>query len=396
MNDTESRLRDYLDTKAATVPSNEQGPGLFAESTPRRPLWPLLATAAAVAAVLALTVTVITHVGPDEAALAGTSAPLTNEPPKMPYTVTGTNGGGSLYDGSRTVRLPKGVSPVIGRLDDGWLTEGAGTGTESIGILKPDGKIQRFGSPRALGAVISPDHKQVAVNAFPVGGPSRIVVFDIASGAEVSSISTPSNVAGAVSWNPDGIWIDAGDPFTDKRLYVWKPSEPAAEPVEVPSGFGSSATTPASNVVVVTKEQVRREPKPGETFKPTPLRDATPHDRCFQIGTLRDGAIDVQREYCDKGIKALHPALSPDGRKVLHLTEKLVIDVATGKTTKLDVPDQLESWPHPAFEDATKVLVVSSIESNKDPQHLYRCDVTTGECKLLRTEKNDRIVLAQP
>jgi hypothetical protein len=116
----------------------------------------------------------------------------------------------------------------------------------------------------------------------------------------------------------------------------------------------------------------------------------------LQIGVLRNDAIDVQREYCDKTEQGLSAVLSPDGEKVVNTTSKLTIDVTTGKITKLDVPDPIEDWPNPVFEDATKVLLVSQAEDATGSKRLFRCEITTGECKLLRTEKSNQIALARP
>ncbi|GAB3929124.1 hypothetical protein GCM10029976_028190 [Kribbella albertanoniae] len=398
MNDTESRLRDYLDTKAATVPANEQGPGLFAETTPRRPLWPMLATAASVAAVLALTVTVLTHLGPDNASPASPPAPLTDAAPKVPFSITGDapNFKGSVHDGPRTVRLPEFITPVKARVGGGWLTEyydQVDPGLDPhVGILKANGTFHRLGPKKALAAVLSPDGKQVAMSTYPTSTTTGIAVYDIASGTEVSSIASPGRMAGPMSWNTDGVWLDSGDPFSKDRLYVWKPGEPKAQPVQVPEGFEMTTTTPDSNIVVVSKGPARKVSGAGENFKKT--TDPKPSDVCLQIGVLRDGAIDVQREHCDQGVQGPAAALSPDGAKVVNLTSKLTIDVATGKTTKLDLPDSIENWPAPVFEDATKLLVVTRPGIGEGPQRLHRCEVTTGECKLLRTEKDNQITLA--
>ncbi|TDD48209.1 hypothetical protein E1263_33635 [Kribbella antibiotica] len=398
MNDTESRLRDYLDTKAATVPSNAQGPGLLAESTSRRPVWPILATAASVAAVLAITATVLTHVGPDKADPAGKPAPLTDAAPTVPYTLTtGINFKGTVHDGSRSVRLPKELRPVVARVAGGWLTEyyvqEAPSVDPHVGILKTDGTFKRLGPKRALGPRLSPDGRQVAMSTYPAGPTARILIYDISSGAEVHSIRPPSNMAGPVGWNPDGIWLDSGDPFSKDRLYLWKPGEAAARPIQVPSGFDGIETTPNSNIVVLTKRPERTAPTPGQSFATT--KAEPPQEHCIQAGVLKGNAIEVQRESCSQGVRGPFPVLSPDGGKVLNVTDKLTIDVATGKTTKLDVPDQIENYPTPVFEDATKVLVVSKTEDGKGPQRLYRCEATTGECKLLQTEKNDQITLAE-
>ncbi|MET7281610.1 hypothetical protein ABZS29_25465 [Kribbella sp. NPDC005582] len=396
MNDTESRLRDYLDTKAATVPTNEQGPGLLAETTHRRSPWPVLATAASVAAVLALTVTVLTNLGPDNASPAGPS-PLTNEAPKVPYSVTGDGPQfkGTVYDGSRSLPLPAGLRAVAARVPGGWLTEyfvqEAPSVDPHVGILKSNGTFQRLGPKRALSPILSPDGQQVAMTTYPTQS-GRVVVHDIASGAEVASIPLPPNKAGALSWNKTGIWLDSGVPWATDRLYVWKPGEKKARPVQTPKGFEGIATTPNSDLVVFSTGPERTAPKPGQNFATTKPEPAVDH--CLQIGVLRNNAIDVQREYCEKTVLGLSAALSPDGQRVVNTTSKLTIDVATGKITKLDIPDRFDGTP--VFEDATKLLAVTEPETGTGPKRLYRCEVTTGECKLLRTEKDKYITLARP
>ncbi|MFI5730885.1 hypothetical protein ACIA49_12250 [Kribbella sp. NPDC051587] len=399
MNDTESRLRDYLDTKAATIPANDQGPGLLAETTHRRPVWPMLATAAAVAAVLALTVTGLTHLNADKADPAGRPAPLTDAAPKVPYTITtGVNAKGTVYDGTRTVRLPKELTPVEARVAGGWLTsyfvQNGPTVQPHVGILKTDGSFQRLGPKQALSPILSPDGKQVAMTTYPTKS-ARVVVHDLASGAEVASIPLPPNGAGATSWNKNGIWLDSGDPFSTDRLYLWKPGEKAARSVQVPKGYAGITTTPDSDIVVVSTRPQQTAPKKGETFKNTTSPEPT-QNQCLQIGVLRGSAIEVQREHCEQAVLGLSAVLSPDGKKVVNTTSKLTIDVATGKTTKLDVPDRIENAPRPVFEDATKVLLVSRAEDATGPQRLFRCEITTGECKLLRTEKSNQITLARP
>jgi hypothetical protein len=63
----------------------------------------------------------------------------------------------------------------------------------------------------------------------------------------------------------------------------------------------------------------------------------------------------------------------------------VAIDVNTGQVTKLQVPNRmLDALPEPAFENGTQLLTLNEIEDRPYLHYeLWRCDVTSGACKLL-------------
>ncbi|MFB6718615.1 hypothetical protein ACFCV3_00555 [Kribbella sp. NPDC056345] len=389
MNDTESRLRDYLDTKAATVPGTAQGPGLLTDTSPRRPIWPILATAASVAAVLALTVTVLTHVGADKAEPAGKPAPLTSDVPQVPFTIIDAKHNRTVYDGSQKVAAPPELHGFSARVDGGWIARyykmsksktDPDVTDSSIGILQPDGKYRAVSTPWADTPVVSPDHKQIAFVGRAKRGDEKnnwLAVVDARTGTEVARVSLPDVTPVLSGWNRSGIWISSGG-FNKSGLAVWRPGDSTVTRVRMPAGFGAIEVNPADDTIAF-----------GTT---------TGAKRCLQAAAVRDGKLDVLQEYCDRGPVAIYPVLSTDGKTMLHSADNLAVDVATGKTTKLKLPHPIIVYPKPMFEDATKVLVVTQAAGNDaNAQSLYRCDVTSGECKLVRTEKKgNQIVLAQP
>ncbi len=148
----------------------------------------------------------------------------------------------------------------------------------------------------------------------------------------------------------------------------------------VPTGFtGSFAASAGSDTVTVETTVV------GESG-------------CLEAGVLQNGKLDVQRKDCANKPRAFYPVASTDGRTMLNSERNLAVDIPTGKITHLKVPDPVIAWPKPVFEDASHALVVtqSRADHKSGPQSLYRCDVTTGDCKLLRTEQDSNINLALP
>ncbi|MFK4086411.1 hypothetical protein ACI2LF_20035 [Kribbella sp. NPDC020789] len=377
MTDTESRLRDYLDAKAATVPPNEQGPGLLADVRRHRPVWPLLATAASVAAVLALTVTVLTHVGPDKPAPASNPAA---RPQGVPFTVIDAKGKVTLYDGDRKVQRPANIDSISARVGDGWVAGYYKEPHANVVILKADGTYRAIGPEWSDTPVVSPDGKQIAMVVHEKRGADsgRLAVFDVASGAEVATVPLPKYQTALSGWNSTGIWInshDFGPPFIEE-LRVWRPGTPEAQQVPISKGTSAVATRPDTATVAITTDSGKKQ--------------------CIQAASLKDGRLEVEREYCDSRVQAAYPVVSTDGQRLLHSLAKVVIDVPTGKTTKLKLQNSIVTWPKPIFEDATHVLVVTSPKGYDFPQQLHRCDALTGDCTLLRTEKNKQIVLLQP
>ncbi len=383
MTDTESRLRDYLDTKAATVPDDEQGPGLLAETTHRRSLWPVLAAAAAVAAVLALTVAVLPMLTDDKPAPA--APPAADAPAKLPYIVheaadvpkipnqpLDRGRSSTLYDGDRTLRLPDGIHRIRGRVADGWLAEYFDGKESRVVILQANGKYRDFGPRLANAPTLSPDGRQVAMLVPERVGDEkgRIAVFDLASGKQVSSVPVPRTLSVLSGWNSRGIF-SFSDISGKYELFVVQPGNAEFQSVPLP-GFqgGTIATSPGTDVLSVFT--------------------ASAGNQCVEAGVIRGSKFDVLRKYCERGERAVYPVLSADGRTVLYTETNKAIDIATGKATKLQVPDPIVSFPPGAFEDATHALVVTQRMDGRKfgPQRLYRCDVATGKCALLRTEKS--------
>ncbi len=120
-------------------------------------------------------------------------------------------------------------------------------------------------------------------------------------------------------------------------------------------------------------------------------------NRCLKAGVLRGTTFEGQRGHCDQGEEAQYPVLSPDGRTMIHSLQKVAVDVATGKVTKLQLPDRMLDWPEAVFEDATQLLALNERDGDHGVIHreLYRCDVTTGACKLLVKDAGN-VTLQQP
>jgi hypothetical protein len=372
MTDTEDRLRDYFQSRAGAVPDSDEGPGL--DETPRSRHWPVLLSAAAIALVLGLTATVLTRLGPDDsqpAAPSGTAStapgPLTDELPKIPYTTTkGTVT--TLHDGAQTVVLPAGVDNYFSRrIDGGWLADRYTADGFSAGILQPNGTYRQLGPAGSDMPTASPDRTQVAVARYVPGkNQGQILVLDVRTGKEIAH--TPIGSAPLVSgWNKYGIWFTSGEHDSPPKLptlFVWRPGSGQPQKVSVPDFEGTRAMPPGTdNFVLGTRKG---------------------NERCLNAGTLQDNKFVVQRAYCDKGIKVQYPVLSPDGRTMLHTNANLAIDLQTGKTTKFKLPDPIQAWPEPVFEDATHLILLTERLVKSDiVQELFRCDVTTGTCKLV-------------
>jgi len=374
MTDTESRLRDYFQSQADTVPATDEGPGLDERHHSRH--WPVLLSAAAIALVVGLTATLLTHFGPDESDPTSTTVeppgPLTAELPKIPYTTT-KGGVTTLHDGAQSVVLPMGVDTYFSsRIDSGWLANrDIAPGDFTVGVLQPNGTYRPLGPARSDMPTASPDRTQVAVARYVEGkNEGQILVLDVRTGKEIAH--TPIGSAPLMKgWNKDGIWFSSGEhdsPPQSPTLFVWRPGSGLPQQVSVP-GFDGGRAIPAEtgNIVLATRKGT--------------------NDRCLKAGTLQDGKFVVQREYCDKGIKAEYPVLSPDGRTMLHTNENLAIDIRTGKTTKFKLPDPIQAWPEPIFEDAVHVVLLSERQPKGGLgevfQQVFRCDVTTGDCKLV-------------
>lgn len=383
MNDTESRLRDYLDAKAATVPNNDQGPGLLAGVTRRRPVWPALAAAAAVIAVLALALTVLPGHSKDQPPVAASPA---DAAPQLPYIVVTHKDfnvmAQTLYDGKYKVRIPEGINNVRARLDGGWLADyDVPKKGSRVVILQPNGKFRFLGPELASSPVLSPDGQQVAMlvprHFGDEGG--RIAVIDLKSGSETGSLPLPQNLSWLAGWNNRGIFVSSGG--RDKaELFVAQPGDRQFQPVTLPGFIGGVLAMDAGTDVIAVG---------------TGTGSGIP-EGCLEAGVVRGNKFDVLRKYCHPSEKAVYPVISTDGRTMLHAESGQAVDIATGRTTQLQLPDPIRGYPTAAFEDATHALVVTEPVSSKKgrPEGMYRCDVTTGKCTLLRTQKQaDSVII---
>ncbi|HWD77545.1 MAG TPA: hypothetical protein VG497_01640 [Kribbella sp.] len=374
MTDTETRLRDYLHTQAAAVPDTAQGPGF--EPPVRRRHWPVLAAAATIAVVLVITVTFLTRTSDDGSipVPAGPPpGPVSHAAPEVPYTVmtgdTWTDLHATLHDGDQTVQLPAGVGGFGGRVDGGWfgtkLVRGKGA---QAGILKPDGTFRTIGPEGIELAVLSPDHRQVAV-ILHLDEKGAIAIFDVKSGKEVTRTPVLPVPPADLAWNQSGIWVrvdqSAQNQPTTYELYNWRPKSGKVTRVPLPQYNGGLAAPGASDVVSVTRRRG--------------------NNRCLRAGVLRDGQFDTTREYCDVAAAATYPVMSQDGRTMVSSDVKLAIDIESGKQTKLQLPADTEvtSFPAPVFENVSQVLLVTRPAGNNRlpvKEKVYRCDVRSGEC----------------
>ncbi|MFD7157762.1 hypothetical protein ACFV9C_24390 [Kribbella sp. NPDC059898] len=390
MNDTENRLRDYLHTQAAdAVPADAHGPGPeFGEPTRARH-WPVLLSAAAVVLVLGLAATFLTHLGSGNADPAGRPtnvyAPpgaLTADLPKVPYTIT-KNNVSTLYDDGQAVRLPAGVETYFSRrVDGGWLAQSDGPGDFKAGVLLQNGTFRQVGPERSDMPTLSPDRTQVAVVHSTAGTDlGQVLVLDLRTGREVSRTPVGS-VPLLRGWNKDGIWFSNGEhdsPPTIGTLYVWRPGSGEPQRVSVP-GYAGSLDVPAEpgNVVVTT---------------------GTIGHECLVAGSLSDGKFVQQRKFCSTSTAAVYPVLAPDGRTMLDTGANQAVDLGTGRTTKFQLPDAITAWPEPVFEDAAHVLLLTERQPKGGHgdilQQLFRCDVTSGACKLVMKDGSN-LKLSKP
>lgn len=374
MTDTETRLRDYLHTRATTVPDTAQGPGL--EPPTGRRHWPVLATAAAIAVVLVVTVTFLTRLAPDSPVPVPAGpppGPVSHAAPGVPYTVlTGdkvTDLDATLHDGDRTVSIPRGITGFFGRVDGGWLGMTSSGGAQA-GILKPDGTVRTLGPDHIELPALSPDRRQVAVIHRLEDTKGELVVIDVESGKEVSRSPQLPVMPSQLGWGKNGIWyrvdeLGAPNKPTAYSLHFWKPKSDHVTDVAFPNYDGGLAAPPTSDVVALTTRKG--------------------NNRCLKAGVLHDGAFDEARQYCDVAPAATYPVLSPEGRTMVSTDVKLAIDVQTGKQTKLQLPANttVTEWPEPVFENASQLLLVTEPTGNKRlpvQQQVFRCDVRSGEC----------------
>ena len=387
MNDTETRLRDYLHAKAGTVPASTHGPGLELDTTgtsTRRGWVPMALAAAGIAAVLTLAVPFLHGLAkPDQPSVAAhpTPGPLPTGAPRIPYTITDPNSNPDnpldtwwsvLHDGGKTVKNPGLKGNVVARTDGGWLAD---TGypdpdKSQIVVVSPGGQVRPIGPLGADGPRVSPDGRQIAVADSKYGRTdNRVVVVDIRTGKEVTSLTVKTPNLELLGWNKDGIWMHEHAPNA-VPVKVWQP------------GSKDLRTVGTFN------DQIEVTRTSGTVLKTSYKSDGT---SCVTAATLGDKGLDVRREYCFKApVAAPYLSLSPDGATMTISNIGVAVDIATGKVTKLRLPAKSKWWDRALFEDPANVIVPGQ-------DTLSRCAVATGECKQVAVAKpSGTIQLVRP
>lgn len=367
--DTETRLRDYLHTKAQVVPDHATPPAPVAELNRRRRTWPAIAAAASIAAVIALAVPYLSGLGSDDPPVSagGGLSSL-----KVPYILTEGSGSRTLHDGTTTIPLGNGPArDVLARLATGWLvmtskTNADGRATSGHAVLTKDGRLRPVGSSNAMqNAILSPDRTQVAILGQIAGGSFKIEVIDLATGNKTADLPLPSLVA-LHAWNKHGIWYDDD---TAANPHLWQPGEQPRE-VEIP-GF-TSITAPGTTDRMLVRTQ---------------------RDGCVKVMKMDEsGDLTTLRENCDS---TSYAGLSPDGKLLVIPHLKVAVDVDSGEQTPLPALPS-ESGVGLTFEDDRTVLAMASLGvsvSQPTPttpnrfieihQFIERCDVLTGTCEKL-------------
>ncbi|GAB3829211.1 hypothetical protein [Kribbella italica] len=414
MNDTETRLRDYLHTKAATVPDGAEPPGLDEAAARKRHLWPVVLAAAAIGAILVLTVPFLTRLG-DKTDPAKPAPALA-----VPYTLSILDSEGSgtktLHDGKTAVQVPNDVFSLSSRVDGGWagtvsVPRTGGGNAQRIGVLRPDGTFRAFGPKDTNYLAVSPDRRQLATAEPLGGGKTRIATYDVASGRQVAAVMVPHQTSIVYGWNKNGIWF-AQDYKVGAQPLVWQPSTGRLIQLSV-RGFDLRLIAPpnADRVMLVTRV------KQGAW--------------CIQAARLAGSGLVVDREHCGTGGRAIYPDFSADGSTILDVDQNLVVDVATGRKTKLQLPGPLEMLASTASDGSGHVLVefghrmlggeprrgltpppsgaLTPNPSSRTPVpnagrlvpegggEVYRCDLGTGACQeALKIPKRGLLRLIQP
>lgn len=386
MNDTETRLRDYLHAKADTVPDSAQGPGLELDSTgtsTRRRWVPMAVAAAGIAAVLTLAVPflhgLVKH--DDQPSVSGLPAmgPVSAGAPKIPYTTLVQNNPdnpldtwwAAVHDGGKTVKNPGVKGNVIARTEGGWLVNTGYPDPDKaqVAIVSTSGKIRPIGPLGADSPWVSPDGQQFAVAVSKYGrADNRVVVVDIRTGKEVSSLTVKIPNLELLGWNKDGIWLDEHSP-DPVAVKLW---QPGSKDVRTAGTFsaGTLHVTRSNNTVTHI------------TFK---------GDRsCVTAATLGAKGLEAKREYCFKApVAAAYVSVSPDGATMTISNIGVAVDIATGKVTKMRLPATAKWFEDAIFEDPDNIIVV---DESGPAQKLFRCAVATGECKQVAVVKPDEII----
>jgi hypothetical protein len=388
MTDTETRLRDYLHSKAATIADDP--PPLALPPRPHR-TWPIAVAAAAIAAILVIAIPLAIHLsGTDKTEKPATTpsptAPLSKEL-RVPYLLSDGKTD-TLHDGSQTVRTSSLALPPNGRVLGGWVaTTGKVGGPFQNGVLHPDGKFQPIGPPNASYPTKSPDGSKIAV-AQPLGkGRTRVLVFDIATKKEIASVTLPHKTTVLWAWNQSGIWLGE-DYKVGAQPMLWQPGQGQPVQLTIPGFDLGLVGAPNTDKVVVTTRSDK--------------------SWCMKVGSVRGSGLAIDGQYCGTG-GTVYPVLSPDGTTLIATMEGLSINVTTGKVTKLRMPYSMFAIPTPIFEDNTHIAVVPLPGLDQKPptgtgvkplgrgRQAFRCDVISGACDLLfATPTGVRATLLNP
>ncbi|MGC4941755.1 hypothetical protein [Kribbella sp. DT2] len=365
MNDTETRLRDYLQAKANTVSDDAESPGLITPRTRSRVWTPLLA--AAVVAVLIASAVLVAHLinPPVQPARPATSL-------NVPYLLRPLEGDRTLHDGDQVVGVPKDVSDVVGRVSGGWLISYDSATNTHIAVVAADGTRRPIGSAtgNAHHAVLSPDRTQVAV----VEG-TKLQVYDVASGRSLATRALPYEAA-LHGWNQAGIWVSKLSDQAVSQMSVWQPR----------TGQLTPATLPGTTSFVDVAQQA------GGILMATSVGK----QHCLTYAQLPGGRLTTGRPYCEQ--EPLHPVVSPDG--ATFALPDSVVDLRTGKRTPFQLA-QAHVSEAPSFEDADHVLVVQALRDDGRPASpmvsigtpaqelphdtVFRCTVESGACEKVLT-----------
>ncbi|QNE21680.1 hypothetical protein F1D05_31870 [Kribbella qitaiheensis] len=316
----------------------------------------------------------------------------------------------TLHDGKQTVKIDDSlVIGPSGRVAGGWLfIKGEAGGPFQTGTLQADGKFQPLGPQNTRGILKSPDGSKVAVTLAAGKGKTKVLVLDVATRKEIASVTLPHQTTVLWAWNQAGLWFGE-DYKVGAQPLLWQPGQGQPVQLTIP-GFdlGLEGATDSDKVQVVTRTNK------GESW-------------CMKLGSAQGTGFAVDRQYCGSGGRAFYPVVSPDGRTMVHPGSSLsadsrtevqpqpvVIDVATGKATKLRLPRPISDLPAPVFEDDTHLLFTGTGLRDKQPPKtppsigpdgspvtagisVIRCDVTSGDCKLVFTTPTGvRIKLGRP
>lgn len=153
MTNTETRLRDYLHSKAATI---QDEPPPLTLPIRRHRAWPVVVAAAAIAAILVIAIPVAFHLSGKNK----TAPPPADKPSnelRIPYTLSKDRTVPDLHDGGQTVPSASLYADYQGRVGGGWLIDKPNDEPPTrAGLLMPDGHFRPLGPPNSRSAVPSP------------------------------------------------------------------------------------------------------------------------------------------------------------------------------------------------------------------------------------------------